>query len=234
MVPDGKDLGCHMNASDKRLLGTTLSNRLQKVAEEVGVLNKIKASYERKAMVLRSAKIPKALYGCEAAPANERLLQVLRTKFTQALSYTTKQRSSDLTFATCSQGPDLDPDVHILVRRAVALRRYITRSGEGDGRTKVDVGSSPPDHQDARVSGPGSSPPAAPSNQPLPPAWKEAAGEIRDLRQLFIMDTRREESRASTKKMTRASRSRTEETRHPKRDPLCGSGASLWGQLASC
>ena len=45
----------------------------------------------------------------------------------KTLTYTTEQRSPDLTFATCSHGPDLDPDIHLLTRRAVALRRYYTR-----------------------------------------------------------------------------------------------------------
>ena len=71
VITDGKDLGCHMNAAVKRFVGTTLTQRLQKVAEEVDVLNKVRAPYQRKAMILRSAKLPKALYGCETAPINE-------------------------------------------------------------------------------------------------------------------------------------------------------------------
>ena len=114
VTPEGKDLGCHLHASDKRMIGMPLSSRLKKVADEVEILNRVHAPYEKKAMIIRSAKIPKALYGVESAPVNDKLLQTLRTRFTQALTYTTKQRSADLTFATCSHGPDLDPDVHIL------------------------------------------------------------------------------------------------------------------------
>ena len=51
---------------------------------------------------------------------------------TKTLAYTTEQRSADLTFATCSCGPDLDPDIHILARRAVAFRRYFTRQANKD------------------------------------------------------------------------------------------------------
>ena len=79
-------------------------------------------------MVIRSAKLQKALYGCEVAPANEGCLRTLRTRIAKTLTYTTEHRSADLTFATCSHGPDLDPDIHILTKRAVAFRRYYTRT----------------------------------------------------------------------------------------------------------
>ena len=122
-----------MNAASNRFYGTTLTKRLEKVAEEMELLNQVKAPYGRKAMIVRSAKLPKALYGCEVAPVNERALRTLRARIAKTLAYTTEQRSTDLTFATCSNGPDLDPDIHILARRAVALRRFITRhEGENE------------------------------------------------------------------------------------------------------
>ena len=92
-----------------------------------------KSPYEKKAAIIRAAKLPKALYGCEVAPANERALRTLRTSIAKCLTFTTSQRSADLTFATASAGPDLDPDVSIFSRRAVAFRRFMSR-GEGNVR----------------------------------------------------------------------------------------------------
>ena len=70
------------------------------------------------------------------APASEVALRTLRTSITKTLAYTTKQRSSDLTFATASHGPDLDPETHIFSRRAVAFRRYVTRSPNNKAKMK--------------------------------------------------------------------------------------------------
>ena len=117
-----------MNAAANRSYGTTFTKRMLDTADDIERLNKAKAPYEKKAMIIRCAKLPKALYGCEVAPANETALRTFRTSITKALAYTTKQRSADLTFATASYGPDLDPDTHIFSRRCVAFRRYVTKS----------------------------------------------------------------------------------------------------------
>jgi hypothetical protein len=91
-------------------------------------LNKVKAPYEKKAKILRSAKIPKALYGCEVAPVNETALRTLRTAVSRTLTFTTEHRSADLTFATASHGPDTDPEISIFARRAMAVRRFFNKS----------------------------------------------------------------------------------------------------------
>ena len=67
VITDGRDLGCHMNAAANRIVGTTFTNRMQKVSEELEVLNRVKAPYVRKAMIIRSAKLPQGivrLRGC--------------------------------------------------------------------------------------------------------------------------------------------------------------------------
>ena len=122
-----KYLGAHMNAAANRFYGTTLTKRMQERTNDIERLNKSKAPYGVKVEIIRCAKLPKALYGCEVAPANEVGLRALRTSNNNALAYTADQRSADLTFAVASYGPDLDPDTHIFSRRAVAFRRYVTR-----------------------------------------------------------------------------------------------------------
>ena len=112
-------------------MGATLTARVQNVADELEVLSRVKAPYARQAMIIRSAKIPKALYGCEVAPANEGSLQQMRARVAKTLTYTTEHMSADMTFATCSHGPDLDPDIRIITRGAVAFRRYYTRKPGG-------------------------------------------------------------------------------------------------------
>ena len=60
-----------MNAAANRFYGTTLTKRMQETTNDVERLNRAKAPYEVKAKIIRCAKLPKALYGCEVAPANE-------------------------------------------------------------------------------------------------------------------------------------------------------------------
>ena len=117
-----------MNATAGRTYGATLTKRMQETTNDVERLNRAEAPYEVKAKIIRCAKLPKALYGCGVAPANEVSLRTLRTSISRTIAYTTAQRSADLTFAVASHGPDLDPDTHICTRRAVAFRRYVTRN----------------------------------------------------------------------------------------------------------
>ena len=106
-------------------------------AAEMESLSKVKAPYEQKAKIIRCAKLPKALYGSEVAPVNDSALKTLRTVITKTVTFTTEQRSSDLTFATASHGTDLDPEASILARRAAALRRYINKGTQNAERIKT-------------------------------------------------------------------------------------------------
>ena len=52
----------------------------------------------------------------------------LRTALANCLSFTTARKSIDMTFAAASKGPDLDPDIEVVARRAAALRRGMAKS----------------------------------------------------------------------------------------------------------
>ena len=125
------------NAAEGRMYGATLTKRMEETAREVESLNKVKAPYQTKAKIIRAAKLPKGLYGCEVSPINETALRSFRTSITRALTYTTEQRSSDLTFATASHGPDLDPEVAIATRRAAAVRRFISKCKANEDKVQA-------------------------------------------------------------------------------------------------
>lgn len=55
--------------------------------------------YRAKAELIRAKQLPKALYGCETAPANESALKTLQTRIMDTLTFTTARRSVGLTFA---------------------------------------------------------------------------------------------------------------------------------------
>ena len=90
---------------------------------EAESLNRAKAPYEKKAKITRCAKLPKGPIRMRGCPINETALRTLRPVVTNTRTFTTDQRSSDLTFATASHGPDLDPEISILGRRAMVARR---------------------------------------------------------------------------------------------------------------
>ena len=76
------------------------------------------------------------MYGCETAPIHENALRRYRGAIANALTYTTKQRSVDLTFAVASKGEDLDPEVYITTKRVTAFRR--ARGKKGTNRRIID------------------------------------------------------------------------------------------------
>ena len=51
----------------------------------------------------------------------------MRSSIASCLTFTTVRRSADLTFAIGSRGRDVDPDVEIVCRRAIALRRSMAK-----------------------------------------------------------------------------------------------------------
>ena len=147
-----------MNAAANRIQGATLTRRMEATALEVDSLNKVKTPYEKKAKIIRNAKLPKALYGCEVAPVNETALRSLRTAVTRTLTFTTDQTSSDLTFATASHGPDLDPETSIFARRAMAVRRYFNKSKANAEKVRTIMAAyrnkrEPGMHQDKELAG---------------------------------------------------------------------------------
>ena len=120
---DCRDLGTHLNTTAERRVGTTLTERMQKTTRAAERLDRWKAPYDKKAAVIRTKLLPKAIYGCECAPVNETGLRTLRTAFAKALTFVTSRRSSDLTFAVASKGTDVDPEAAILTKRVASIRR---------------------------------------------------------------------------------------------------------------
>ena len=77
--------------------------------------------------------LPKGLCGCETAPANESAMRTFRSEVVNAATYTTKRRSTDITFAVASNGSDIGPEVEVYVRRLNGFRRaLVTDSSNKD------------------------------------------------------------------------------------------------------
>lgn len=128
---DGRDLGAHYNALASRAVGTTLTGRTRATAMSAARLAKMRRiPYAVRAVTIRTKLLPKALYGCELSPINEAAMGTLRINLADNLCFKTARRSIDLTFATASYGGDLDPDIEVVVRRVVPIRRIHSKNEE--------------------------------------------------------------------------------------------------------
>ena len=106
-----------------RKLRTTSTSRMRKIICFAKKLLFAKAPFHKDAAVIRAKLNPMALYQCETCPVNESALESLRSSYVDLLTVASIRRSVDLTFPVASHGDDVDPDVDIPYRRAVAFRR---------------------------------------------------------------------------------------------------------------
>ena len=86
-------------------------------------LDMFKAPYAKKVAIIRAKLLPKGLYGCELGPINESAMQASRAATANCMTYSSMRRSTDLTFAMCSRGNDVDPDMEVVRRRILCFRR---------------------------------------------------------------------------------------------------------------
>ena len=112
-----------MNSLVNKKDGKTLTDRMQKAAGCAEMMGYIKTTYQNKRTVIKGKILPMGLYGCEVAPVNEAVLTRLRGTIANVITFTTKIRAVDLTYAVTAEKGDLDPDVEICRRRVTALRR---------------------------------------------------------------------------------------------------------------
>ena len=71
-----------------------------------------------------------AFFGCEVSPVNEGALRTLRSAIASCIAFTTSRKATDLTFAVGSRGRDVDPDVEIVCRRTLGIRRCMAKCEE--------------------------------------------------------------------------------------------------------
>ena len=75
-----------------------------------------------------SKRASTALYGAEACIVSRKGLGKYRTAIVAALGGGRSNRSCDFVFATQKGDQDYDPEVEILIKRVVAIRRQVVKS----------------------------------------------------------------------------------------------------------
>ena len=126
VVKHARDLGAHIS-TDNRAYSQTLRARVHDATRMVLIIHRLPVTFKRKAAIIRTKAIPKALYGCEAALMHPAAQLSLTAAIKQAISPSSSQKATDLTFVTSSHGHDLDPETIIFVRRLTLLRRMTAK-----------------------------------------------------------------------------------------------------------
>lgn len=133
VVNDVRDLGAHWCISGRKV-ATTSTRSMAETTPSMNRLDMAKAPYEKE--VARGKLLPKGLYGCELGPISEIAMRGFRTATANAMTYSTSRRSTDLTFAMCSRGGDVGPDIEVARRRAVDFRRAMVVHEEAEDMVK--------------------------------------------------------------------------------------------------
>jgi hypothetical protein len=121
-------MGTHLNTTH-RAIGTTLTKRLCAATVSVCRTRSLPVSFFEKQILIRTKALPLGLYGCESTHASVTALRTLRSKVADAIGPHSAARSASMQFAIMTPKHDLDPQVEILVRRCLAVRRCEALSG---------------------------------------------------------------------------------------------------------
>ena len=119
-----RDLGAHI-CTGSSWINTTAVKRMGEATAMARKAKYLPVGYRGKATICRSKILSKAPYGCEANHFPDSALRALRAAIVDLISKGNPHRSNDFTFATSSEGTDLDPVVDFFVRRTTAIRRAI-------------------------------------------------------------------------------------------------------------
>jgi hypothetical protein len=126
VVKSFRDLGGHLNVGSNSY-SKTLIKRMVKAIGLVHRVGRLPLSIEAKAKIIRTKVLAVALYRYEASRICPVTLLKLRSAIKQVLGSHTSHKSTDFTFAVSSHGSDLDPEVVVLCRRILFIRRILTK-----------------------------------------------------------------------------------------------------------
>ena len=121
-----RDLGTHLCTTEGKA-STTLAARARKAIDILSRLRRTNYSYALRAHVCRCLVLPKALYGVEACDIPVVLIEKLTASLARVTSKGSQFQFNAVMFDVASYGLDLDPYVHVLVRRASMLRRFVAK-----------------------------------------------------------------------------------------------------------
>ena len=121
-----RDLGTHVNVGEK-LVGKTVNDRVDEAIKILRKIRRFPISKKKKAILIRTAGLSKALYGCEAAPVGTAHTKKLGKAILDIIGPKSGKRSRSLAFSVCSDGQDLEPEANILSRRVAMLRRMMSK-----------------------------------------------------------------------------------------------------------
>ena len=121
-----RDLGAHLNLGGGSR-GSTLTNRMSKALTTVSKIAWLPHSTIQKIRFIFSSAYSAGLYGCEATHVSEMMLARLSTAVCRVVGPLGKNRSREIAFALWGEKLDPDPEIFILTKRVLKLRRMICK-----------------------------------------------------------------------------------------------------------
>ena len=121
-----RDLGAHMSM-DKTNTNLTLTQRLRRATQWVRRLRSLPITHEQKIQTIRTMILPAACYGSEVGHCSQVELKALRTAIVEAIGPKSARRSVPLIMELVGAQGDIDPAVHMLVRKVSLLLRIIAK-----------------------------------------------------------------------------------------------------------
>eukprot|EP00969_Alexandrium_andersonii_P214718 9483107-Alexandrium_andersonii.AAC.1 len=123
-----RDLGAHISLG-ATAVSPTGAKRLEAAAEVARAAGQLKAPHQRKLACIAGKVMPGGLYGCQAGPVPQKQLRKLGSAVAQAIyPGAAAGRARALAQSVAARGT-IDPQIVMLVMRAVAVRRQRAKSG---------------------------------------------------------------------------------------------------------
>ena len=127
VLTHARDLGTHINFGQS-LVGKTINDRIKQAMAVCAKISGLQVTRKRKASIVRSIVLAKAMYGIEAAPPCDALLTKLGSRILKCVGFRNKVKCNALAFDLVQEAGDLDPRLHVMVNRVVMIRRMVARS----------------------------------------------------------------------------------------------------------
>lgn len=119
---DFRHLGAHLNNGGGRR-AATLHARAGRGIAQLRRTARLRARPEEKAKTIRAKVHAGTFYGIEGSDLTDTQVASLSAATIQVFKQTNSRYDVDWHYATCSHGKDLDPNVQVVLRRIVGLRR---------------------------------------------------------------------------------------------------------------
>ena len=131
-----RDLGAHLNFTRSKS-GSTLTERMEKGIRMCARLKWLGINHQTKEKIILTNILPAALYGAETTMVAKATMAKLRTAIMDVIGPGSAKRSVEIAFDFTESSKELDPQVYVLTKRVLELRRNIAKNQNREGLIRL-------------------------------------------------------------------------------------------------